>query len=357
MSDSVPPMTIRPPSMRTPRINVSDKVAVVVNGNAKRVTADVIEILDQLVHSGDLFVSRSLTEAAEIAEQIVTRGYRTVLTGGGDGTFVQMVTMIVGEARHQGKKPPRFGFLRLGTGNALAWVVGATQSKNGVIADLARLRTEAGSRPLRLLDVEGTLTPFAGLGVDAVILEQYGEVKAAMSKIPLLKRLSAGGFAYLVTIVGRTSPEYLFRDHPRVRVFNRGESATRMGADNRPMREFKKDELIFDGPARIVCASTIPYWGLGARAFPFADLREDRFHMRIGDITTTQMLGNMPALWSGTYRAENIHEILASHVSVEFEKAMPMQVGGDPVGYRERADIQLAEHPIELVDYYSPPPT
>ncbi|MCA9615376.1 MAG: hypothetical protein KC586_21620, partial [Myxococcales bacterium] len=80
---------------------------MVVNGNAKRVTDDLVEILDQIVRSGDLFVSRSLEEGQEIAKRIVDRGYPTVLTGGGDGTFTQMVTWIVREAQARGIEPPR----------------------------------------------------------------------------------------------------------------------------------------------------------------------------------------------------------------------------------------------------------
>src|SRR5690349_24911033 len=102
---------------------MTDKVAVVVNGNAKAVTDDLVEVLDQIVQSGDLFVSRSLDEGREIARTIVERGYPTVLTGGGDGTFVQMVTWVADEARKLGRPLPRFGLLRLGTGNALAWVL------------------------------------------------------------------------------------------------------------------------------------------------------------------------------------------------------------------------------------------
>ena len=50
-----------------PRELFADRVAVVVDGNAKQVTDDLVDILDQIVQSGDLFVSRSLAEATEIA--------------------------------------------------------------------------------------------------------------------------------------------------------------------------------------------------------------------------------------------------------------------------------------------------
>ena len=83
-----------------------DRVAVIVNGRARQVTRDLVQVLDQIVQSGDLFVSRDLEEADRIAHTIVERGYHTVLTGGGDGTFVQMVTRIVALSRELDRKPP-----------------------------------------------------------------------------------------------------------------------------------------------------------------------------------------------------------------------------------------------------------
>ena len=74
------------------------RVAVVLNGNARQVTDQLVESFDQVVGSGDLFLSRSMDEAHGIALSIVEEGYQTVVTGGGDGTFVQMVTSITAEA-------------------------------------------------------------------------------------------------------------------------------------------------------------------------------------------------------------------------------------------------------------------
>src|SRR5262245_2511476 len=152
----------------------TDRIAVVVNGNAKSVTAEVIETLDQILDSGDLFVSRRVEESEGIARALVERGYGTILTGGGDGTFTVVVTAVVKEARRRGVPLPRFGLLRLGTGNSLAWVLGSSRSgdkgpraRRALAADLQKLRTDAGSRELCLVEAEGMLSPFAGFGVDA----------------------------------------------------------------------------------------------------------------------------------------------------------------------------------------------
>ncbi len=340
-----------------PREIFADRVAVVVNGNAKQVTDDLVDILDQIVQSGDLFVSRSLAEATEIARTIVRRGYPTVLTGGGDGTFVQMVTRITEEARRVGAKRPRFGLLRLGTGNALAWVLGAQSPRHrGVIADLGRLRKEGGSRGLRLLDVEGTLTPFAGLGIDAIALHDYNETKAALARSPLTRRLSAGGFAYAVSVVGRTMPTYLLRGHPKVRVINEGAPVTRLGQDGRPVGEIASGEVVYEGPSRLVAMSTIPYWGFGARIFPYADERDDRFSLRVVDITSLQVAVHIREIWKGTYRSDTVHDFLCEHVSIYYDDPMPLQIGGDAVGARTTVHAQIAAEPIDVVDYYAPPP-
>src|SRR6185369_6431037 len=127
------PRTERTPSLvpSRPSNGAPRRVAVVVNGRAKNVTAEVISTLDRILEGSDLFVSRRIEDAREIAQTLVHRGYDTVLTGGGDGTFTVMVTEVVREARKKGATLPRFGLLKLGTGNALAWVVGARDLKGG----------------------------------------------------------------------------------------------------------------------------------------------------------------------------------------------------------------------------------
>jgi len=335
-----------------------DRVAVVVNGNAKRVTDELVDTLDQIVQSGDLFVSRSLEEGREIARTIAERGYPTVLTGGGDGTFVQVVTWVTQSCDALGKKWPRFGFLRLGTGNAIAWVLGAHDDKGkGVVADLGRLRKTGGSRKLRLLDVEGTLTPFAGLGIDSISLDHYEQTREMFARTKLLKRFAGGGATYLTSVVTRSLPEFLFRPHPHVRIVNEGDDVIVMGQDGRPFGiGIGKGEVIYDGPSRMVAFATIPYWGFGARIFPYADEREDRFSLRVVDISSAQVAMHIRKIWDGTYRSDTVHDFLCDRVSIHFEEPMPLQVGGDLLGSRKIVQVALSAKPIDVVDYYAPPP-
>ena len=76
-SSSDPP----PRSARAGDGQAGGRLAVVVNGNAKSVTSEVIETLDQILDGGDLFVSRRVEESEGIARTLVDRGYDTILTG------------------------------------------------------------------------------------------------------------------------------------------------------------------------------------------------------------------------------------------------------------------------------------
>lgn len=330
---------------------------MVVNGNAKSVTADVISTLDQILLGGDLFVSRRLEDAAEIARTLVNRGYGTVLTGGGDGTFTVMVTEVVREARDQGKPVPRFGLLKLGTGNALAWVAGASRAKGrGLSADIQRLREDAGSRPLRLVEVEGFLAPFAGFGVDAVVLKDYADVKAMLSRTPL-KRYAAGALGYTLASVTRSLPTFVVRPVPHCRVRNEGAEAYRIGEKGGLVGQpIPKGETIYEGPARIVGLATIPYYGFGFRMFPFADERPDRMQLRVSTISSLGFVRNFPAIWRGEYHDPNIvFDYLVDAVSIEMDPPTVFQIGGDPQGERARVSARVSREPIRLVDFYAPP--
>ena len=77
------------------------RFAVVVNGNAKGVNRRVISSLDRALHRDDLFLSRRPEDSAGIVRTVVDRGYGTVLTGGGDGTFTLLVTQFLEEVSRQ----------------------------------------------------------------------------------------------------------------------------------------------------------------------------------------------------------------------------------------------------------------
>jgi diacylglycerol kinase family enzyme len=333
------------------------RIAVVVNGRAKSVNEEVISTLDRLMAGGDLFVSKSLSDARDIARLIIARGYHTVLTGGGDGTFTVMVTEVVREARRRQTPVPRFGMLKLGTGNALAWVVGASSTGvRDLQADVSRLMTDAGSRPIHLVEVEGMIAPFCGIGVDATMLGDYAKTRKLLSRTPLAK-VSSGLLSYGLAAVTRTIPGSVLSPMPHVRVINRGGDAQRIGAKGiRVGSAYRSGETIYEGPARIAALSTIPFYGFGFRVFPYANERPDRMHLRISTLTAAPFVRNFKAIWRGEYEStEYLFDYLVEAVELEIDPASALQVGGDYMGERTRVTASLTPEPIRLVDFYSPP--
>lgn len=332
------------------------RFAVVVNGNARGVTDDLVAVLDEILVAGDLYVSRTLEEGREIARRIVEKRYDVVLTGGGDGTFVQMVTWITEDARALGVARPGFGFLRLGTGNALAWVLGATSGgTRGVLVDIARARRAGAKGSLRLIDVAGKLAPFAGIGVDGMAVSDFEAMKSRLERLPLLGPRTTGGLAYVLSIGGVSMPKVLMQPTVRVRIVNDGAKTARLDRTSAPSgRLVPRGETLFEGDVRSCIFSTIPYWGFGARVFPLADPRGDRFHLRAVNIDSVAVVRNLRSIWDGTYRSEDVAEFLVEAAVLEFEKPVPLEIAGDAAGSFTRLPLALHDEPVRVVDFFHP---
>jgi hypothetical protein len=248
--------------------------------------------------------------------------------------------------------------LRLGTGNSLAWVVGASKAKGrGLAADIQRLREEAGSRPMRLIEADGLLSPFCGFGIDAVVLQDKEFTKGWMLKVPLLRRYTSGELIYVVSTLTRTFPGYAVRPIPHCRVINEGGDAFRIGYNGRVVGSpIPKGTVVFEGKAKIAAVSTIPYYGFGLRVFPYAEEREDRMSLRVSTVGVPGFVANLPAIWRGEYQDPRvITDFLVDDVTIEMDPSTPFQIGGDFHGVKDKMRLTLSKEPVQLVDYYAPP--
>jgi diacylglycerol kinase family enzyme len=328
-------------------------VAVLLNANAKAVNADVRRALAHVVPEKHLFFSTTHEEASAIAEEVVARRYGTVFTGGGDGTFVGWVNRIVESAERRRARPPRFGVLALGTGNAVAEMVGATPRRHA--QDLARfVRGEVESiRRLDLLTCEGRRTPFAGAGIDAAVLNDYVWLKRRLSGTPIAK-LGVGLAGYGLAIALRSAPRTVLDRRPTYcEIINVGRAAWRLdGKGNRIGRPVAHGELLYAGPAMLAAASTVPYYGLGLRVFPYTEKAQGMMQLRVvTTIGVSTLLMNLPSIWSGTFAHEGLLDFHADRVSLRFEKPTPLQIGGDGEGLRDEVTFGMAANPVELVDF------
>jgi diacylglycerol kinase family enzyme len=333
-----------------------EDVAVLLNANAKAVNAHVHRALSSVVPDEHLFLSRSADDACQIADEVVARRYRTVFTGGGDGTFVAWVNRILESAERRSAPAPRFGVLALGTGNAVAEMVGASPRRHA--HDLARfLRGEIGRvRPLDLLTCDGRRTPFAGVGLDAAVLNDYNWVRERLADTPVA-RLGLGVGGYGLAVAVRSAPRYLLERRPSYcEIVNVGRPAWRLDADgNRIGRSIAHGELLYAGPCMLAAASTVPYYGFGFRVFPFAERASGMMQLRlVSTIAVSTILANVARIWSGRFAHEGLLDFHAERVALRFERPMPLQIGGDAEGWRDEVTFGMASRPVEIVDFGPP---
>src|SRR5438477_2547523 len=328
-------------------VRSAERVAVLLNANARSVSDALKRELENFVPPEDLYYSRCFEDARGIARQVFDKGYRTVLTGGGDGTFVGYVNCLF-EAASQphhnlsrgalklapvpahSVRMPRVGALKLGTGNAVADFGGATGKRIGVVEDILRARSGevSGSLELHLLSHEGKRAPFAGLGIDAALLNDYVRVKEKV-KGTRLEFLGTGGLGYFCSVVSRTIPAYaLQRGAANVEVINLGGPAHQIGPDGKPLgRGIERGEILYKGPCKMAAAGTVPNYGFGFQIFPYAMRAPGRFQLRLTAIGVPRILANLRTLWRGGPPPAGIDDFHCEKVLIKFDREMPLQVG------------------------------
>jgi diacylglycerol kinase family enzyme len=325
-----------------PDFQPRNRVAVVLNGNAKAVTGRVIRDVRGLLKDGpsSLYVSHSLDEAEFIARSIVRRGFDVVLSGGGDGTFSQLVTDI---KRLRPQRMPAFGVLRLGTGNSMASTLGAAGDDcRSLAADIERAELGAAQSELGLLEVEGRLAPFAGVGLDSLILSDYNSVKRSLADTPL-RGLGQGGPGYAMAIATRTLWRFISSPLPEVIIRNHGAPVQKVDINGRTIGRVPRGGIIHQGPIAIAATSTIPFYGFDLRMFPQIDQRNDRFQLRVGKVRALSVLSQLPALFRGTFTDPGISDYFCTDISIELNSPMPLQISGDDVGERKRVRIKMSQ--------------
>jgi diacylglycerol kinase family enzyme len=322
------------------------QIAVLLNANAKQVSPRVRAALSSLVPAGSLFLSHDAEEAHRIADTVMSRRIGTVFTGGGDGTFVSWVNHILDRAERHDTPAPRFGVLALGTGNAVAGMVGAGRP----LEDLRRyLSGEVpASRRVDLVTVEGRRTPFAGVGVDAAVLADYNWLKRRLGR-----RVASGVKGYGLAIALRSAPRQVLQRPTYCEIVNTGGPAWRVGPDGEPVgRPIERGDLLYAGPCMMAAGSTVPYYGFGLKAFPFAGRRAGAMQLRIVTrIPVSALLANVARIFAGEFSHPGLLDFMVDRVSMSFDRPVPLQVGGDAEGSRDRLEMGIAPRPVQVLDF------
>jgi diacylglycerol kinase family enzyme len=252
----------------------------------RRAVALAREALDADLHEAD---TRDAGELTSWMDERVA-GYRTVVVAGGDGSLAMAYNLLAG------REDVAIGYIPGGFGNATAHLLRLPRDPAALADVLARGRPRA----VDLVDANGRLALFAGVGWDAIVAERYAALGA--------RRLP--GWAAAVV---RSVPDLVRR------------RAVQVEADG---------ALVHAGPMELLVVSVTPWYGRGLLVNPGA--RPDR-----GRLTLRVYPGPLPrfaveaARWMAR-RPPGVPGSEATEVLVRAadEGPLAVQADGDVIGRR-----------------------
>ena len=332
---------------------MASALAALLNGRARKVTPAVVRALRDALPGSTILVSEDLDQARRHVRELIRQRPDVVLSGGGDGAAVRLLNLW---REGGGRELPTLGILRLGTGNAWARGVGAPKFSSHV-RKLSRLNGEAlPVRAVTLVEVEDHLCPFAGVGWDARILNDYQSNLEKRLAQPVGGRLASwlhkGARGYLYSVARITVPGEWMRlrreGQARVALDNLGPEVFRV-VDGKPA-PCHGSTTLHEGPVSVGAASSVREWGYGLRAFPFAGLQPGFINVRIYQGHVLDGVLNAAKLWRGR-EVPGMYDWFATAVRMRFSRPMPFQIGGDPMGERTEIVLCAAPERVRVVDW------
>ncbi|MCC6557223.1 MAG: diacylglycerol kinase [Polyangiaceae bacterium] len=333
-------------------------IAVLVNLRARRGSERIARACRAALPSARILASRSLREVQTFARSLSDAPPELIISAGGDGTALALLNAMRRPAAEAGGSltgGAALGLLPLGTGNGWARATGAPRWRLAlaVLGHLARRRfAPLPRRRFDLIDVGGTLCPFAGTGWDAELIDDFNAQKTGFGVLP--ERYRQGVAGYLQGMILRTIPRHLVhRERVEVEVTNTGDDALTIDEEGRPvpLPGGEHGKVLYRGPVSICAAGTTPEWGFGFRAFPFAGVVPRRFHLRVYAATALEATLHSTGLWRGAHPVPKMHDWLLTRARAVFSRAVPFQVGGDRAGHRESVDYAIAPEQVDVLDW------
>lgn len=204
-----------------------------------------------------------------------------------------------------------------------------------------------------MVEVEGTLAPFAGAGWDARLLNDFVAGYRGREGFALRARKSLLG--YLAALFLRSLPddarETRMHGPAEVIVRRTGGAAYRIGRGDVPVPLPADQDVLYRGPIGVTGCATIENFGFGFRAHPFARARRGFMSFRVVGMRAARAVGSLPALWRGTLRHRRIQDFLVQGVRFEFSRPLPFQIGGDAMGERRAFEARVSDVEVDLVSW------
>ena len=327
-------------------------IALVVNLNSRRGSQRFADHAQRALPRSRVVATRTLEDVTRFVDGLGKLGVpRVLLSGGGDGTASGLLDAL----RAGCHDFPTLGIVKLGTGNAWAASTSAPPPRRAL--DTVARAVEQGHTSLPttdfwLVEVEGRLTPFAGSGWDAEVLHDYKLQKAALPE--QLKALAEGAPGYFASLFTRTIPRnILSRSRPRVRLINLGAKALTLDPHGNVVEvpNSGPGTVLYDGPYGVAGAGTSSELGFGFKALHFARTLPGRMHARVYAAGTLEATRRLPQLWQGSHPLPHSHDFLLTHCRMEFDRDVPVEIGGDAIGLRRHVEYRVAPQVVRMVDW------
>ena len=296
-------------------------------------------------------------EANDNAIQIIEEGITVVATGGGDGTIYHTWNSIHNALnKYPGKTHPKYKLLRMGTGNALANLVKASANLDKFLEFLKI--SNHGYTPLPVehkiplikiaanydsREIKQSHFSFAGVGWDALILENYNQMKKNTNGIirNVPGYLLAGLTGLTQVLAGKKS-------NVRVTSENVHKIISEIEIEEVPYLEL--NDVNMGGVSNVV------EYGHNFRAFPYANRGTNKMNLRVitGSPRTNgaKLLLNAYSVWKGTYKPEFVLDYLVEKVKFTYTglgKSTPAQTAGESLGNIESLHCQTTKLVIEVI--------
>ena len=325
------------------------RYAVLLNARAKGWTGELHHEIQRLVPSRDLYLTDDFRQAQHTVDSLLNQEYDIIFTGGGDGTIMFLVNAIedrIDDGNIDREEAPPVGILRMGSGNAIATYLG-TESATAKLRAL-RAGAPVAIHSMNMLEGERGMFPFAGIGWDAEILNDYEDFKDAVHETAL-EPYATGLSGYVASIATRTLPRVLQTKPVNMKVFNRGERAYKIDDDGNIVEEYGPGDVLYDGPVQTCASAAVSYWGYRIRMFPYATLKWGFAMLRCFNGSVKNILTHLPSFWRGQFPEGDCVDFLYNDVEVvTHDRAMPYQVTGEGAGYEKNIEWRVSEHPVRL---------
>lgn len=325
-------------------------IDVVVNLNARRGSERFAAWAQQTLPGSRVVATRSAEDLNRYLDSAAGKAPKVMLAGGGDGTVIGVLDAL----RARNLTWPALGILPLGTGNG--WANGANapsprKALEAMARAVARGDTAVPTNEFWVVEVEGRVTPFVGAGWDAECLHDYAVQRKTAP--PALRRIAEGRAGYALSLFGRTIPRNLFAPRPRVRLVNLGATAYALDASGRPVElpDAGPGTVLYDGVYGVAGAGTTTDLGFGMRALPFGRTLPGYMHARVYAASAGRATLQLPQLWRGVHPLHGSHDFLLTRCRMEFDREVPVEVGGDVIGLRKSVEYKVSELTVPLIDW------